>query len=155
METKPCSKCFTIKPLEDFAFKNKATGRRNAVCKACHKIYRDNHYRNNKRKNVRRTSKRRETLREWVNTYKKERSCACCSESFYRCLEFHHLNPDEKDLAVADAINNGWSIKRIQKEIDKCILVCANCHVKIHAGLISISAIMSDFQSEEERAALS
>ena len=47
-------------------------------------------------------------------------------------LEFHHKNPDEKDFTIS---GKSWSFERLKKEVDKCILVCSNCHKEIHFEL--------------------
>lgn len=44
-------------------------------------------------------------------------------------LDFHHKNPSEKDFTIG---GKSWSLERLKKEADKCILVCANCHREIH-----------------------
>lgn len=44
-------------------------------------------------------------------------------------LEFHHLNPEEKEFTISDT-KHSW--EDTQKELDKCILLCANCHREIH-----------------------
>jgi hypothetical protein len=65
--------------------------------------------------------------------------CSICN--YNRCLEaldFHHKNPNEKDLDVSQLANQ--SKQRAIAEANKCILVCSNCHDEIHAGLISIGA---------------
>lgn len=55
------------------------------------------------------------------------------------CLEFHHIiNPKDKEFSPANAYSWGWGIERIKKEISKCIVLCANCHRKLHAGHIKI-----------------
>jgi hypothetical protein len=62
--------------------------------------------------------------------------CECCG--YKRCvsaLEFHHKDPKEKDFNIS---GKSYSIERLKKEIDKCILVCSNCHSEIHEGLIKI-----------------
>jgi len=62
--------------------------------------------------------------------------CICCGyDKFVGALQFHHLNPNEKEFALA---HNGIckSISRMRKEAEKCVLVCANCHAEIEAGLI-------------------
>ncbi len=63
-------------------------------------------------------------------------SCKICS--YNKCvaaLEFHHLDPLKKDFGIGDSGNTrSWEKTKI--ELDKCILVCANCHREIHAGLI-------------------
>lgn len=51
--------------------------------------------------------------------------------------DFHHLNPKEKDFGLGDKTSTvKWD--KVQTEIDKCILVCANCHRQIHSGDIII-----------------
>lgn len=45
-------------------------------------------------------------------------------------LEFHHLDPNEKDFSIA---GKSWALERLKKEADKCILVCSNCHKEIHS----------------------
>lgn len=45
-------------------------------------------------------------------------------------MEFHHINPLEKDFSISSNIN--MSYEKIKKELDKCILLCANCHREIH-----------------------
>ena len=51
-------------------------------------------------------------------------------------LEFHHLDPNEKDFTIG---GKSWSFNRLKSEADKCILVCANCHREIHFELKSTS----------------
>lgn len=52
------------------------------------------------------------------------------------CLQFHHTDPTEKEIEIGNLGSMGWGLARMQKEIDKCVIVCANCHFKIHAGII-------------------
>ena len=47
-------------------------------------------------------------------------------------LDFHHRNPDEKDFSIG---GKSWSFERLKNEVDKCILVCANCHREIHYNI--------------------
>ena len=47
-------------------------------------------------------------------------------------LEFHHKDPNEKDFGIS---GKSWSFERLKKEVDKCILVCSNCHQEIHEEL--------------------
>lgn len=60
-------------------------------------------------------------------------SCIKCG--YNKCmsaLDFHHVNPVEKDFSISGGTKSFESIK---KELDKCILVCRNCHSEIHAGM--------------------
>ena len=63
--------------------------------------------------------------------------CIVCG--YNRCitaLEFHHLDPSEKDFAIGGK-TIAWD--KLKVELDKCVLVCANCHREIGAGLIDIN----------------
>ena len=82
---------------------------------------------------------------EWSNNrYKKfcllleelKTPCIICGESEPVCIDFHHVNPDEKELAVSQM--NGWPKDKILAEISKCVTICSNCHRKVHAGIIQI-----------------
>lgn len=64
----------------------------------------------------------------WVKSLKVK--CSRCPESDPDCLDFHHLR--DKQKAIATAIQSGWSKKKILAEIEKCIVLCANCHRKEH-----------------------
>ena len=48
-------------------------------------------------------------------------------------MQFHHLNPSEKDFTISSSIRlSEFDINKYYEEVDKCILVCANCHAEIH-----------------------
>ena len=67
--------------------------------------------------------------------------CQCCGYS--RCieaLEFHHLDPNIKSFTIS---GKSKSFNSLKSEVDKCILVCSNCHKEIHAGLININTIIN------------
>ena len=67
--------------------------------------------------------------------------CQCCGYS--RCieaLEFHHLDPNIKSFTIS---GKSKSFNSLKNEVDKCILVCSNCHKEIHAGLINIDTIIN------------
>lgn len=65
-----------------------------------------------------------------------------CNEA----LEFHHLNPSEKDFALSRTIDMKWDKQK--EELKKCICVCANCHREIHQGLIEIDTSKQYFNEE-------
>jgi len=50
-----------------------------------------------------------------------------------RALDFHHDDPNKKDFSVS---SNGWSFERRKKEVDKCSLLCSNCHREVHDKLV-------------------
>lgn len=63
-----------------------------------------------------------------MDGYKESLSCERCGFSDFRALEFHHSNHNEKDFNVADMIRSGSSIETILREIEKCEVLCSNCH---------------------------
>lgn len=68
---------------------------------------------------------------------KKSYGCSICG--YNRCkasLDFHHINPKTKSFALSKAAD--FFLDKVILELDKCILVCANCHGEIHAGITSI-----------------
>lgn len=65
-----------------------------------------------------------------ARAYKDNLKCARCPEDHWACLEFHHEK--DKEITLAKAVNACWSIDRILKEMEKCIVLCANCHRKLH-----------------------
>jgi len=75
---------------------------------------------------------RKKALLDWVLEYKKQRGCSICGERFPYCLGFHHRDGGQKEDTIANMVGHGFSKKRILAEVEKCILVCANCHSKIH-----------------------
>ena len=67
--------------------------------------------------------------------------CLVCGEDEKACIDWHHVNDEEKEFKLANARDT--SMDRIKKEIDKCVCLCANCHRKVHAGLIDLSAYVA------------
>lgn len=59
--------------------------------------------------------------------------CKLCPENDIDCLDFHHVNPTEKEDTISTLV---WSSTPILvAEIAKCVVLCANCHRKLHAKL--------------------
>lgn len=76
----------------------------------------------------------RKEIREWVAEYKAETGCSRCGETDPRCLVFHHLS-DEKDGTVGQMISDGRPREEIEDEIERCVVLCSNCHRKEHVDL--------------------
>ena len=73
-----------------------------------------------------------------------------CGETEPVCLDFHHIDPNEKDFTIGKHRNK--SKENLMKEIEKCVCICANCHRKIHAGIINLENYLdkSSLQNPEE-----
>ena len=68
--------------------------------------------------------------RTFIEEYKNSCSCKKCGESRNYVLDFHHLNPEQKDFNLGDATK--YSLKKIKNELEKCIALCRNCHSEFH-----------------------
>ncbi len=85
-------------------------------------------------KNIEAVKKRRKKLKELAVEYKGGKCCKCNYDKCIGALEFHHLDSNEKDFGIA-AKGHTVSWERMKLELDKCIMVCANCHREIHEEL--------------------
>lgn len=64
-----------------------------------------------------------------------KKNCKCAKCGYDKCgaaLEFHHINPEEKDGQIARMISNNYTLEAVQNEIKKCIVLCSNCHHEFH-----------------------
>ena len=75
-----------------------------------------------------------------LNQLKLERGCCelCGDHHPPCCFDFHHIGKSEKKKEVSYLAGKGYKWETIQTEIDKCYMLCAPCHRKIHAGLLEI-----------------
>jgi len=119
MTTKTCIDCTKDLPIEDFYDSKGHEHNKMVYCKTCF----------NKRCTDRWTSLKIKAI------HYKGGSCSKCSlaleDSHYAVFDFHHLDPSTKEFAWTKLRLRPWSV--ITKELDKCILLCANCHRLEHA----------------------
>ncbi len=125
---KKCGKCNLIK--DDVKFSKKGNILQ-SYCQSCNKIAQQEYFQRNKILCLQKRNIYKQKTKEWFQDYKKNLKCERCPENHIACLEFHHLNPKEKEVSIGNAINR-WSIKRILEEIKKCSVLCSNCHRKEH-----------------------
>ena len=64
--------------------------------------------------------------------------CLCGFDSFQEALEFHHVNPNEKEFTVMGTSQTSKALEKQIPEVKKCVLLCANCHRGVHANLLKI-----------------
>jgi hypothetical protein len=78
--------------------------------------------------------KRRKAIRQKALLYKGGRCQRCGYDRCQEALEFHHLTSSQKEFGISSrGYTRSWS--KIQAELDKCMLLCANCHREIHCEL--------------------
>lgn len=68
---------------------------------------------------------------EWFYSIKRKNICIICGENDFRCLDYHHKDPSKKIDNIQSMVTHK-SVKEILNEIEKCEVICTNCHRKIH-----------------------
>lgn len=115
---KKCSKCQEEKPESEFHVKVKKTGQLQAYCKPCLYSIQKQRWKDRKVKAI---------------EYKGGK-CVDCNQTYPAPVyQFHHLNPEEKEFSWNKGRLMSWD--KVKKELDKCVLLCANCHMLRHSDL--------------------
>lgn len=117
---KTCTKCKQEKPIKDFY---KQSGRKNgsSYCKNCFNDY---------------------CIERWIQRkldaieYKGGKCVNCGYDKHYAALQFHHTDPLTKEVIWTKLRLRSW--KKIKNELDKCVLLCSNCHAIEHSGAGSV-----------------
>lgn len=127
MKTKVCEDCQESRPITEFA-KNGTTPlgkqKRKPRCGKCQHL--------------------------WQQRKFEQNVIAILGEGNYRCwecgydrlfanLDFHHLDPAQKDYPVSSM--RAFNFNKLKSEIDKCIVLCRICHTEVHYGLIDINSL--------------
>ena len=87
--------------------------------------------------------KRRKKIKEMAVVYKGGKCNICGYFRYIGALEFHHIDERKKSFGLSmDGLTRSW--ERTRRELDKCILVCSNCHKEIHAGLKQPPQVIED-----------
>lgn len=130
-ESRVCNTCGIEKSLSLFS---EARGNRDKIsnrCKACDILYQKD-YRRKNRKEVSQRGRAERLRKKWYAITKLGTICAVCKQTFpVECYDFHHLDPSEKESMISGYLG-GVAIERLDYELSKCVLVCANCHRTIH-----------------------
>ena len=114
---KKCNTCGEVKPLSEFSTQKQCKDGHTSDCKDC---------RATRQQQIRRTSKVR------AIEYKGGKCENCGGVFHYAAFDFHHVNPEEKE--INPSAMRHWSWDRQKAELDKCVLLCANCHRIEHYG---------------------
>lgn len=85
-------------------------------------------------KNRVRARKFESRARDYVKEVKAAGACVVCGERNPTVLQFHHLR--DKKFTIG---HGRRSIKTLREEMEKCVLMCANCHIRLHAGEVTIT----------------
>ena len=124
-----CYRCAQLKPADDFAWRRKEKNQRDSFCRPCRALYKREHYAANKQRYIDRAATRQRELRLARTTYLieffKSHPCSDCGEADPVVLEFDHRGNKLFNVGAALA-SRRW--EAILEEMQKCDVVCANCH---------------------------
>lgn len=124
-----CSRCQAFKPCNDFAWRRKHLGQRDSYCRTCRAAYKQEHYAKNRERYKANAEARRSRILDerwaYLCEYLRCHPCVDCGETDPLVLEFDHLADKRFGIAVGLA-ERPWP--EVRREIDKCEVVCANCH---------------------------
>lgn len=87
-----------------------------------------------RKRNLEAVKRRRKEIKRLSVEYKGGKCEKCGYDKCIGALEFHHIDPTKKDFGIAEK-GRTMSWERTKLELDKCIMVCANCHREIHEEL--------------------
>lgn len=131
---KTCPRCTIDKEETEFAISNR-TGKVCGVCKPCYEehyapLSKPLDYHKDKLRKERNDHKKEKIARSRSFLFEMLRfaSCMDCGYNNWIALEFDHRDPELKYDAVTRMVNDGTTLDRIKQEIEKCDVVCANCH---------------------------
>ena len=129
---KECAICKLSFPIDAF---NKNASKKDGLqpqCRECGKKKSKNYYNSNKeehkKETIERNKRNRIVTQQFVYDFLKKNGCVDCPENDPICLDFDHQR--DKVKGVSEMIGGGCSIATIMKEIEKCVVRCANCHRK-------------------------
>lgn len=133
MTIKICAKCKQPKDAEaDFSWSLRGI-KRHSRCKKCNAEERADYYERNKEKELaykyQRQKDRRDIARRLVTDYLRSHPCEMCGESDILVLTFHHVH-GEKKMDISQMVNQGYSPDPMREEMEKCIVLCFNCHMR-------------------------
>lgn len=140
-QMKICTRCKEEKNLSEFAWKNKAQTKYQGQCHPCRRFTARESYQRNSQHVIDAAVERSKVKRKWFQEYKSTLRCAMCPEDTAVCLDFHHVDPTQKDIELSSLITLG-SRKRFKEELKKCVVLCSNCHRKYHGGLFSLLGLV-------------
>lgn len=129
--TKWCSRCARFKPLVDFAFHDRVTGRRQHRCRVCQAELRREHYLRNREHYiawaVRQGRQRRDEQVALAHDYLRAHPCVDCGERDIQLLEFDHIAGATKVMPISILLGRR-NTATLLAEIAKCDVRCVNCH---------------------------
>lgn len=116
-----CSKCNKIQEINNENFYFRKNKKVHPWCRKCN----DSH-----------SLQRARDIKQKCAQYKGGKCIICNYNKCIGALEFHHVDPSIKDFGISRIKTFNW--EKVKKELDKCVLLCSNCHKELHGGVIKL-----------------
>ncbi len=134
MKIKKCYDCKKEFPIEDFPVNSSKRDGRHHLCKDCKNLRERKRRRSlekTKRYNRKAHHKRKIRYYSILDKYR-EKKCEICEyvSEYWAPFDFHHRDPSTKEYEVSSMVRH--TEEKIKKELDKCIVLCSNCHRLLH-----------------------
>jgi hypothetical protein len=124
-----CSRCGKSKPVEEFSWRRQARRQRDSFCRPCRSEYGKEHYASNRQRYIAKARSQKQRLMlertRYLIRFFEAHPCVDCGEEDPIVLEFDHVR--DKSFAIGPGLAaRSW--QSILNEMEKCEVVCANCH---------------------------
>lgn len=135
---KVCNLCGIEKPISEFRSRVYSSGNigYHSMCNDCDVDYKRQHYLNNKDKYLKKAKRNSKKYKyenvRFVVEYLQNAGCFMCGISDPVVLEFHHRDASTKEHNLSNMYLS-YSLEKVKKEIEKCDVICSNCHRRLHA----------------------
>ena len=143
---KTCTRCHESLPIESFGRHRLRSDGLNSQCRECCRAQKQRWQKSPSGVQWLESQKQRARTQKsaavaLLENAKRKTGCVVCGETEPCCLDFHHVDSSTKVMTVSRLAHgtHAWSdrgLVRLKQEMAKCVVVCANCHRKLHAGLI-------------------
>ena len=120
---KACTKCGTVKCADAFAPRRDVQSGLASWCRECHGKHRRDNWR----------PEQRHGRKKKIVALKGGKCERCGGVFHFVAFDLHHRNPEEKEIAMSDLQDKAWH--RVLAELEKCDLLCSNCHRVEHFEL--------------------
>ena len=130
MKTKICSRCKEELSVDFFNKRNSRKDGLQSECIGCKKEIQDNWYRNNNVEHYKNIKIHRNKAKQRLFDYLSDKKCEDCPENDPIVLEFNHLDPSIKEHEISWMASHGFAWDKMIIEINKCEILCCNCHRK-------------------------
>lgn len=129
---KYCPKCEQTKRNVDFTFDKSTKDGLYGWCQLCKRARDLTVYQANEKHGRTNRAEQRKQRQRWFDSYRSTLKCIQCGFNHPGALQFHHRDREIKLYNISELVSRAYAIDTILTEIEKCDVLCANCHFVFH-----------------------